>query len=262
MTLMPRLIPVLQIIGSSAVKTTQFQHPRYIGSALNTLRVFSDQEADEVVVIDLSDGETKASQKHWDFLEMLAGQAGMPVSYGGRIADMKTSRALVRLGFEKVVLGRACYSRPNLADEVAAFLGRQAVVRAIDVLETGNEYKIATDSQKLDLRLDDLNFELICGDEAYGELLVTSVTREGMRCGLDHALVRWFAHRVSTPLLVNGGLRSVEDAIQAVSAGASGVAAGDLSVNLQHGRAVLAHLPCGEELTKFRTRQLGSTLGS
>ena len=260
MTLMPRLIPVLQIIGSSAVKTTQFQHPRYIGSALNTLRIFSDLQADELIVIDLSDVDTRASKEHRQFLETLACQAEMPVTYGGRIENVKTSLNAVRLGFEKVIVGRAYYSRAGIAEDIASFLGRQAVVRAIDVLEKHNGYEVLTGTGRLKLSLCEEDLGLTSGDEAHGELLVTSVAREGMRCGIDEALVRAFAQRSSTPLVVNGGVSSIEEAIQAVRLGASGVAIGDLSINLEHRNAVLVHLPCSTDLTRYRTPGLSSDL--
>jgi cyclase len=243
MTVLPRLIPILQIEGSAAVKTSAFTNPRYIGSALNSLRMFSELEVDELVVIDLTNDVDRNSRDHVMFLEEFSSEGFMPMTYGGRVRNLERAVELTRLGFEKIILGTATYESPALIDAVADKLGAQAVVAAVDVWSELGEHFVCSDSGRnriqttVEGRLEQLS------NKPVGEILLTSVNREGQRCGLDLDLISQVVRLTEVPLVASGGVSSITDCVAALHAGASAVAIGDTAVCLGGSMGTLIHLP-------------------
>jgi cyclase len=253
-TVLPRLIPILQICGSSAVKTTAFRNQRYVGSAINSMRLFSELEVDELIVIDLTKESDKCLPSHRHFLEQLSSEASMPLAYGGSVSGVSQAVLLARMGFEKVVVGRAGLRDPSLMRDMAEVLGSQALVAAVDAtVRAGvfrvwdNDKKVATDSLVED-RLESLLREPI------GEVLLTLVEREGTRAGLDPALIQQGVSRTQVPLVVSGGASSMADCQRAVVLGASAVAIGELTVRPGLESGTLVHLPAGASGTTTERR--------
>jgi cyclase len=245
MTLMPRLIPILQICGTSAVKTTTFADARYVGSAINSLRIFSELEADELFVIDLSDEETRFSGHHLSFLESLCSEGFMPLAYGGRVSGVEQAVKLARIGFEKIVLGTAAFHNPSVVSDIARVLGAQAVVLAVDVAEDNSGHRVLVEggSRETGMSLKARLKEVSSRD--VGEVLVTSINREGTRDGLDLEAARSAVAHTHVPVIVSGGARSLENCITALELGASAVALGETVVALGHRNGTLVHLPPG-----------------
>lgn len=245
MTLMPRLIPILQIRGTSAVKTTQFAGARYIGNAVNSMRIYSELEADELIVLDLTESQTRFSARHMSFLESLCSEGFMPLSYGGRVSSVDRAVSLARIGFEKVVLGTAAVEHPRLVSQTASVLGAQAVVLAVDVVADGSGHRVVIDggSRQTSLSLAERLSE-VPADEV-GEVLVTSVDREGLKVGLDQRAVHSAVSLTQVPVVVSGGAKSLEDCAIALRMGASAVAIGEIAVSLGGADSTLVHLPPG-----------------
>ncbi len=243
MTVMPRLMPILQIQDSSAVKTTGFGGARYIGSALNSIRMFSEIEVDELVVIDLSDPNHRQSIQHMQFLEEFCSEGFMPLSYGGRVSSVEEAVRLARLGFEKVIVGTASFMNSTLMRSIADQLGGQAVVASIDVRRSSADYAVFSHSGTrlvpltLEQRLEELATQTV------GEILLTSIDREGRRVGIDLALVQAAVGLTEVPLVIAGGTATISDCVSALQAGASAVAIGDTAVCLDGPTGTLVHLP-------------------
>ena len=242
MTVTPRLIPILQIQGSAAIKTTSFRRPRYIGSAVNSIRMFSELEVDELVVIDLSEESERDSTRHLAFLESFCAEGFMPLTYGGRVSSAERAVELARIGFEKVIVGTASFETPTLFGTIADRLGSQAVVAAVDVWRERDRWEIRSHSGRrpvrstLEARLEEL------AKQPIGEMLLTSIRREGLRCGLDLDLISRVSARREVPLIVSGGTASISDCVAALHAGASAVAVGDSAVCLDEPSGTLVHL--------------------
>ena len=139
-----RVIPCLLIRGHGLVKTKKFKDAVYVGDPVNAMRIFSEKEADEIVVLDV-DASRLGQEINYDLIAEMAGEAFMPMAYGGGIRSMDQVRRLIRSGIEKVVINSAAVESTAIISEAAAIYGRQAVVGAVDVKRNFlGAYKVVT----------------------------------------------------------------------------------------------------------------------
>jgi cyclase len=244
-----RVIPVLLLKDKGLVKTVKFAAPRYIGDPINSVRIFNEKEVDELVFLDIA---ATPARREPDFamLDDIAGEAFMPMAYGGGITSIAQVRRILSLGFEKVILDTVTYDDPDMVREAVAIYGAQAVVACIDVkrrlLGGYDPYtRSGTLRRKVSMaaHLDNL---IGCG---VGEIIVNSIDRDGTMAGYDLAAIKAVTARVRIPVIACGGAGSVEDLATAVNeAGASAVAAGSLFVYKGKHRAVLINYPDRAEL--------------
>src|SRR5688572_1667112 len=122
-----RVIPVLTVKNRELVKTLKFGNPKYIGDPINAIKVFNDKECDELMLLDIG---ASVNRKSPDFahLKEMAGEAFMPIGYGGGIHSFETARQVFQCGIEKVVLNSVLLENPGIVDEIAAHYGNQSVV--------------------------------------------------------------------------------------------------------------------------------------
>ncbi len=239
-----RAIPCLLTDDGSLVKTVRFRGRDHIGDPANAIRIFNELEVDELFLLDIS-ATPDGREPNLELVREVAGEAFMPVGYGGGLTEARQAARLVRAGIEKVVVNSAALLRPALITELAQEIGSQAVVVAIDVRTTllGERRVVSRSASKVhDVRL----FDWI--DEAQargaGELLLTSVNREGTWSGFDLAMIRAVAARARVPLVAHGGAGSVDDIRLAVQDGhADAVALGSLVVYQRKGLGVLVGYP-------------------
>lgn len=237
-TLSARRIVALTVDGDRLVRTRRFRDPTYIGDPLNAVRIFSAKGADELVFLRIDrpalDGDALAS------LRDIASEAFMPIAYGGGVRSLADVESVIRLGFEKVVINTALHENPSLAREACSRFGSQAIVASIEVkrgLFGGTWVMTRCGKQRTRLQPDD--WARRCEEAGCGELLLTSIDRDGSMQGLDLALVRSIARAVSIPVVAMGGAGSESDFAQARDAGASACAAGSMFVYHGARRAVL-----------------------
>lgn len=247
----PRVIPALLLSGQRFVKTERFEDPRYVGDPINVLSIFNDLEVDEIMVIDIEAARGRSAIQ-FDYLARLASECFMPMAYGGGVSSVDDAEALVRMGYEKIVFNGALIREPAMVAQVVKSLGSQAVIGAVDVRETDGEYRVFTDggSKPSTLSLNEWVGRAI--GAGVGEILVTSIDREGTRTGIDLELVRRITERVDVPVIAHGGAGGRADlALPITSAHASAVAAGTQFV-MQGGReSVLVNYPTPRELASL-----------
>ena len=140
-----RIIPCLQLLDDTLVKTVKFKKPAYIGDPINTVRIFNELEVDELCFLDIR-ATTNNSEPSWDILDQITNECFMPLSYGGGIKSLDTAKRLFSMGFEKVVVNSAAYAKSGVINEIATLYGNQAVVGSIDVKKDlfGNDRMIKT----------------------------------------------------------------------------------------------------------------------
>lgn len=239
-----RVIPCLLVRGNGLVKTKKFKDAVYVGDPVNAMRIFSDKEADEIVVLDI-DASRTGQDINYDLIAEMAGEAFMPMAYGGGIQSLEQVRRLIRLGVEKVVINSAATQSMAVITAVAETFGRQAVVGAVDVRRTllGN-YKVVSKSASVDVKvsLDDHVRNLAAAGA--GEIFINSVDQDGMMAGYDLELVRRVVSLVNVPVVACGGAGTVEHLKQGVNeGGAAAVSAGSMFVFHGRRRAVLISYP-------------------
>jgi len=249
--LRPRVIPCLLLSPSRGglVKTRRFREPKYVGDPINAVRIFNDKEVDELMVLDI-DSTRDGRGPNFELIEELAGECFMPLCYGGGIRTAEEAKTVFSLGVEKVAVQSAFLREPRVVREIADHAGEQAVVVSIDIERDWLGRQRVRGTRSRDWR------EALAqaAGAGAGEILLTSVEREGTLGGMDTALIAEASALVGVPLIANGGAGSLGDIENAVKAGASAVAAGAFFVLHGPHRAVLITYPRYEELRELWER--------
>lgn len=237
---MSRVIPVLLVSQGRLVKTVRYQGGRYLGDPLNTLRMLNETGCDEVMLLDMSAGGHGPDLMR---LRRAAGECFMPLCYGGGVRGPGDALACVRAGVDKVAIRTAAVRDPAVLSAIAAAIGRQSTVAVVDVRRDalGHPAAARPDGTLLPVPLAE-HLRRLCVAGA-GEILVSDVDRDGLRCGYDEALIRLACSAVDVPVIILGGANVVGDLVTGSAAGASACAASSLF--FLHGRhaAVLVSGP-------------------
>ncbi len=244
--LINRVVPVLLMRDGLLVKTEQFKKPVYVGDPINAVRIFNDKEVDELVILDMDPCRNGSSIKT-DLIEEIAGEAFMPVAYGGGIDSADAARSLVRLGIEKVVINSAA-TKPGLIADISSTLGAQAVVGSVDVKRRRGKAWAWTEGGSKNSGNSPLAHSQHLVGEGVGEIFLNSIDRDGTMKGFDLDLIRTVSAGVSVPVMACGGAGGLHHLQEALEAGASAVAAGSMFVFHGRHRAVLITYPARSEI--------------
>jgi len=244
-----RAIPCLLLRRGGLVKTVKFGQPTYIGDPINAVRIYNEREVDELVILDIT---ATAENREPAFTQLgeLATECFMPLTYGGGVTSIEQMQKLFELGIEKVSLNTAALKNTELVSKASATFGSQSVVVSIDVKKTWlGDYRVVTHSGKHDIKLNPVDAARRMEDAGAGELLLTSVDRDGTLSGYDLELVRRVTKAVSIPVVASGGAGNLGDFGRVVNeSGAAAAAAGSLFVFHGKHRAVLISYPGQKEL--------------
>lgn len=247
-----RVIPILLLKNKGLCKTRKFRQETYLGDPINAVRIFNDKQVDELVFLDISAARQR-SEPDLDLLRGIAGECFMPLGYGGGLTSVDMAREILAIGFEKIVVNSAAWTKPDLVPALAKHFGRSTVVGSIDVKRNwvGREHvMIHGGREKIALSPEAWAEEL--QNRGVGEILINSINRDGEMMGYDLDLVTRVSSAVSVPVIAAGGARTVEDLKSAVrDAGASAAAAGAMFFFQGKHRAVLISYPSPEERGDF-----------
>jgi cyclase len=244
-----RVIPCLLLRGHGLVKTKRFKDSVYVGDPVNAVRIFSEKEVDELVLLDI-DASREGREPNYELIAEIAGECFMPVAYGGGVHTLEQVRKLIRSGVEKVVVNSAAYASTEVIRAAADVFGSQAVVGAVDVKKPlFGGWKPMAKSGTVDAGVAlDAHVQALVKAGA-GELFINSIDRDGMMGGFDLELIRGVSSSVDVPVIACGGAGSVDHLREAVQrGGASAVAAGSLFIFHGKHRAVLISYPSATEL--------------
>lgn len=243
-----RAIPCLLLKGDGLVKTIRFGQPKYVGDPINAVKLFNDLEVDELCILDIT-ATPQHREPDYARIQVIAGEAFMPIGYGGGVSSVAQARKLFQLGVEKVILTTAAFQRPELLTELAAEFGSQSIVAGMDVKRNWRGRAcLRTHCGAQRTPRDPVDFAREAQERGAGELLVNSIDRDGTQSGYDLDLIREVSRAVGIPVVACGGAQSVADLGRATGAGASAAAAGSLFVFTGPHRAVLVNYPSQAEL--------------
>jgi len=247
-----RIIPCLLLRGESLVKTVNFRKFGYIGDPLNTCRIFNELEVDELAFLDIT-ASREQRQPNFKILQEITNECFMPLSYGGGIRDLDTAERIFQIGFEKIVVNTASFTNPGIVSQLAQAFGSQSVIVALDVKKNlWGRYQVYSLSGTTNQKRDPVDWAREMEERGAGELLLTSIDREGTWKGFDLHLVRTVADALSIPVIAHGGCGSVADIGSVVhQAHASAVALGSMVVYQQQGMGVLVNFPEREHLQQI-----------
>jgi cyclase len=239
-----RVIPALLLRDDSLVKTVKFGMPNYIGDPINTVRIFNELEVDELVFLDIIATNEKRSP-NLKILSEIANECFMPLGYGGGLNDFETVKSIFSIGFEKVVLNSICYEQPDFVTRVAQHYGNQAVVASVDVKKNiWGAYEVYSHCGKQKRKNNLVDWVRELENLGAGEILLTSIDKEGSWLGMDLALIRKVTEAVNIPVIAHGGAGNIHHIGEAVKQGhASAIALGSMVVYQQKGMGVLVNFP-------------------
>jgi len=240
-----RFIPCLLIQSGSLVKTVKFKSPTYLGDPINAVKILSDKEADEIIVLDI-DATPKRRGPDFDFVRDMAGQAFMPVAYGGGVTSLEHMETLFSLGIEKVILDTSAHKNNSLVEQAAKRFGSQSVVVCLDCRKPflSSNYAVYTEGgrRKVSSSLIKIarHFEFL----GAGELVINNIDRDGTMAGYDHELLVLLTSSLHIPVIALGGANSLDEMCRAISeSGAAAAAAGSLFSFRWPEKAVLISYP-------------------
>jgi imidazole glycerol-phosphate synthase subunit HisF len=245
-----RVIPCLLLRKQGLVKTVGFRKARYLGDPINIVRLFNDKEVDELVFLDI-DATPARRGPRFDLLAQIASECFMPFCYGGGVRTQDDIHALFRLGVEKVAINTHAVEDPSFVSEAARRFGSQSIIVSIDAKRTwlGRD-EVRVRGGRQGTGIDPVAHAVEMERRGAGELLVTSIDRDGSMRGYDLDLIRRVTAAVRIPVVACGGAGSTRDLGQVVrDGGASAAAAGSLFVFQGRHRAVLVNYPSPAELS-------------
>jgi cyclase len=254
MSLASRIIPCLDTDGSRVVKGVNFVGLRDAGDPVALAARYNAEGADELVVLDIA----ASRDRRPTFLETIrrvAAELAIPLTAGGGIRTLDDARAVVRAGADKVTLNTAAVERPELLSELSREFGAQAVVLAIDAKRDGDRWDVLVRGGRDSTGLDAVAWAKQGVSLGAGEILLTSVDRDGTQSGFDVPLTAALSRAVSVPVIASGGAKLPEHFLEIFAEGAADAA---LAASIFHdgvqpirelkkflaARGVAVRLPC------------------
>ena len=223
MTLAHRIIPCLDVDAGRVVKGIEFQDLRDMGDPEALASRYNCEGADELILLDITasrDGRTT-------FLETVCGVAqrlNIPFTAGGGIRTLEDGRAVLRAGADRVTVNTAAIERPELISKLAEQFGSQAVVLSMDAKRAGGRWEIFIRSGSQATGRDAVAWAQEGVARGAGEILLTSIDRDGSCSGFDCELTATIAARVSVPVIASGGAKKFEDFLDAFGKGGADAA--------------------------------------
>ena len=244
-----RVMPCLLLRGQALVKTIQFKNPSYVGDPVNAIRIYNDKEVDELIVLDIT-ATPEQKRPPLKLLADIASECFMPLVYGGGVSRMEDVDALFSLGIEKVSVNTHAVAEPAFISRMAERHGSQAVVASIDVKRSlFGRYEVFTHGGRKATGLEPAAWASEMERAGAGEILLTSIDRDGTGKGYDVELIRRVTGAVTIPVVASGGAGKIEDCGIAVNdGGASAAALGSMAVYHGRNRAVLINFPSRQQL--------------
>jgi len=212
-----RVIPCLDVAGGRVVKGTRFVDLVDEGDPPELAERYAAEGADELVFLDIS-AAPEGRGTLLEIVERTARRAFIPLTVGGGVRSVRDMRDALRAGADKVSLNTAAVADPALISACAARFGRQAVVVAIDARRrsTNDGWEVVVRGGRETTPLDAVGWAERAVELGAGELLVTSIDRDGTRSGFDTDLLRSIADRVGVPVIASGGAAGPDDFVRAV----------------------------------------------
>jgi cyclase len=223
-----RVIPTLLWKQFGLVKGEAFDSWRRVGPVLPAIRVFNQREVDELVLLEITHQDT-GDEPDYEAIADYGQDCFVPLTYGGGIRRIDQVRRLLRAGADKVSINSAAYETPSLVNEIASHHGSQCVVASLDVRPDGpGRWRCFSHAGSRDTGRDLVPWARELVDRGAGEILITSIERDGTYKGYDLDLIATLAGAVSVPIIASGGAGNYQHMVDAVFSGASAVAAASI----------------------------------
>ena len=243
MSLKARVIPCLDVKDGRVVKGVNFVDLRDAGDPVEAATAYDAAGADELCFLDITASHEKRGTLI-DVVRRTAERCFMPLTVGGGVRTVEDVRQLLLAGADKVAINSAAVADPDVISSCAAKAGSQCVVVAIDARKAGDHWEIFTHGGRKPTGIDAVDFAKLAQSKGAGEILLTSMDKDGTKSGFDLPLTKAVTEAVNIPVIASGGAGSAEDLAPAVlEAGANAVLAASIfhfgEVTLEEARAAL-----------------------
>ena len=214
-----RIIPCLDVKDGRVVKGVNFVGLRDAGDPVEQARIYDAAGADELCFLDIA-ASAEERDTLYDVVRRTAEQCFMPLTVGGGVRKVEDIRKLLLAGADKVSINTAAVARPEFVREAAEKFGSQCIVVAVDAKATGpGQWGIFTHGGRRETGLDAIEWARRMADYGAGEILLTSMDRDGTKSGFDLALTRAVADAVTVPVIASGGVGSLDDLVDGIREG-------------------------------------------
>ena len=215
-----RIIPCLDVNAGRVVKGVNFVNLRDAGDPVEIAKKYNDEGADEITFLDI----TASSDQRGlilDIIERVAEQVFIPLTIGGGVREVSDVRRLLNAGADKISINTSAVTNPQLVKEASDKFGSQAIVVAIDARKktSGHGWEVFTHGGRTATGLDAVEWAAKMNALGAGEILLTSMDRDGTKSGFDLALTRAVAEAVSVPVIASGGVGTLDDLADGVLEG-------------------------------------------
>ncbi len=213
-----RIIPCLDVDGGRVVKGVRFVEIRDAGDPVEVAQRYDEQKADEITFLDIT-ASSSARNTMVEVVRRVAAEVFIPLTVGGGIREVADIHRLLHAGADKVSINTAAVTRPELVAEASHYFGAQCIVVAIDAKRADQHWQVFTHGGRTPTGLDAVAWARRMADLGAGEILLTSMDRDGTRDGFDLALTRAVTDAVPVPVIASGGVGELEHLAQGILEG-------------------------------------------
>lgn len=245
-----RVIPVLTLMNQGLVKTTRFKNPRYVGDPLNAVKIFNEKEVDEIVLLDIS-ASAEGRSPNLKLINEIASECFIPLAYGGGISTFQHAKSVFDQGVEKIIINSNLLDL-KLINSIVEVYGSSSLCASVDIKKNffGN-YNFVNKSNQTKSKYGIFDLLKVVQENGVGEIFIQSINNDGVMKGYDLDIIEKIKDIVKVPLVICGGAGSINDFSNAITAGASAVAASSFFIFKGIHKAVLISYPNQNELKEI-----------
>ncbi|MDC1463598.1 imidazole glycerol phosphate synthase subunit HisF [Alphaproteobacteria bacterium] len=213
-----RIIPCLDVKNGRVVKGINFVDLKDAGDPVEQAKIYSDGGADEICFLDIT-ASNENRDTIYDVVERTSKKCFVPLTVGGGVRGVEDINKLLNCGADKVSINTAAAQSPKMIIESSKKFGSQCIVVAIDAKKNGNRWEVFTHGGRNNTNLDAIEFAKKMEDNGAGELLVTSMDRDGTQIGYDNDLMFKISSTVNIPVIASGGVGNLDHLVDGIKLG-------------------------------------------
>ena len=218
MSVAKRIIPCLDVDKGRVVKGTNFVDIIDAGDPVEIAQKYDNEGADEIAFLDIT-ASHEGRNNILSVVERVADEVFIPLTVGGGVKEFEDVRNLLSVGADKVTINTAAVNDPNLINNVTDKIGRQCIVIAVDVKKIDNDYIVFTHGGRTQTDLKAFDWCLDCQQRGAGEILLTSMDKDGTKDGFDIEILSKISNNVNIPVIASGGAGNLDHLYQAIVKG-------------------------------------------